>query len=525
MSTTRIPFAPPSARRPPPGPAAACLCGAALLASLGCGPGVVWQGKSPDRSRAITVLQASDGQWVRVNGGEGPRFLGIGVDAITWSPDGRRLAYPARTPEGWVVVTLEGSRVAATSAAHDGIGEIVWSADGRHQAYAAERKGRWLAVVDGREGPTFESLRARSLRLSHDGAHYTYAADEDGQVVVVADGVKSAPYEAVGHLTLGASGRVAFMARRKLGALVVAGSSESSVYEDVADLAFSPSGRRLVWTARRNGHWHVVDNGSESEPYDRVSKLVWAPRTDALAYAVGQGGAEWVVAGGAHGAPYDAVLPESLAFDAGGTVIAYAGRRNSAWYVVTGRDESAPYEDVEAPLFVGGSTAVAHVARRGEATFLVLDGHPGPVHADATGLVLSPDGRRFLHAARAGAQVEVVEGEVRGAPCGGGQCTAAITRSVRHDIVVGGTLVWSASGAHSGYLAGDAQGRGLFLVMDGARAAPFDVGEMVASLMVDPALATVLAGDGARLAEWVRAELALAERRAGRDGGPFQHGR
>jgi hypothetical protein len=35
----------------------------------------------------------------------------------------------------------------------------------------------------------------------------------------------------------------------------------------------------------------------------------------------------------------------------------------------------------------------------------------------------------------------------------------------------------------------------------------------------------VLAGDGARLAEWVRAELALAERRAGRDGGPFQHGR
>lgn len=493
--------------------------GAALLGSVGCGPGVVWYGKSPDRGRAVAVLSDSDGQYVRVNGQDGPRYLGIGVEAIAWSPDGRRLAYPARVRDGWVVVTTEGAGGARTSAVHDGIGEIAWSADGEHLAYAAERKGRWLVVVDGREGPTFEALRARSLRLSVDGAHWAYAADEDGQVVVVADGVKSAPYEAVGHLTLGASGGAAFVARRKIGSLVVAGGKESAVYEDVADLALSPSGRRLAWTARRDGHWHVVDNGSESEAYDRVSKLVWAPRSDALAYAVGQGGAEWVVAAGAHGAPYEAILPESLVFDASGAVIAYAARKKGAWRVVTGKDESPPYDDVEAPLFVGPSAAVAHVARRGEATFVVLDGHQGPVHADATGLALSPDGRRFLHAARAGAQVEVIEGEVRGGPCGGGRCTAAVTRAVRHDIVVGGTLVWSASGAHNGYLAGEAKGPGLFLVIDGARAGSFDVGELMASLIVDPDLAGVLTGDSRRLAEWVRAEVALAERRSGGGGG------
>jgi hypothetical protein len=412
-----------------------------------------------------------------------------------------------------VVVMVVGSRVTRTGAAHDGVGEIVWSRDGEHLAYAAERKGRWLVVVDGREGQTFEALRARSLQLSADGAHHAYAADEDGKVVVVADGLKSAPYEAVGHLTLGGEGFVAFVARRKIGSLVVAGGKESGVYEDVADLALSPGGRRLAWTARRDGHWHVVDGGSESEPYDRVSKLAWAPRTDALAYAVGQGDAEWVVAGGKHGAPYEAILPESLVFDASGTVIAYAARKKGAWRVVTGTDESPPYEDVEPPLFVGDSRAVAHVARRGEATFLVLDGHQGPVHADATGLVLSPDGRRFLYAARAGTQVEVIEGEVRGGPCGGGKCTATATRTVRHDIVVGGTLVWSASGAHSAYLAGEARSRGLFLVIDGARAGSFDMGELMASLVVDPDLSGVLTGDSKRLAAWVRAEVALVERR------------
>lgn len=507
MSTLRIPFR--------WGRAAGVL---GLVVS-GCGPGVVWYGKSPDRSHDVTVLQGADGQRVRVDGYDGPTFSGIGVEALAWSPDGRRLAYPARRADGWVVVISSGAKVPEVGPSHDGIGEIVWSADSQHHAYAAERKGRWLVVADGREGPTFEALRARSLRLSADGKHCAYAADEDGQVVVVADGVKSAPHEAVGHLTVGPSGQVAFVARRKSGALVVAGGRESALYEDVADLAFSPVSGRPVWTARKAGHWHVVDGGSEGEPYDRVSALVWAPRTDALAYAVGRGDAEWVVAAGTGGAPYDGVLPGSLVFDAGGKHIAYAARKKGAWRVVVDGEESEPYDDVEAPVFVGESRAVAYVARRGEATFPVLDGHKGPVLADASGLVLSPDGRRFLVAASAGAGLEVVEGVVRGGPCGGGRCTPEVTRRARHDIVVGGTLVWSASGAHSGYLAGDAKDRSLFLVVDGARAGAFDVGELMAGMAVDPDLSGALTGDSKRLSGWVRAEVALVERRGAEGAG------
>lgn len=501
--------------------AGGALAGAALVALAGCGPGVVWYGKSPDRARALAVLQDGGGQRVRVDGRDGPSFLGIGVEAIAWSPDGRRLAYPARTADGWVVVTASaagagaGAEGARVGPAHDGIGEIAWSADGKHIAYAAERKGRWLVVVDGREGATFEALRARSLTLSPGGKHFAYAADEGGKVVVVSDGGKSAPYEAVGHLALGPSGEAAFVARKEAGAVVVVGGKESEVYEDVADLAFSPSGRRLAWTARRRGRWHVLDGGAESEPYDRVSALVWGAATDALAYAAGRGDEEWVVAAGAPGAPCEGVLPGSLSFDAGGTIIAYAARRKGTWRVVTGGAESPPYEEVEAPLFVGRSAAVAYVARRGEASFLVLDGHQGEVLDGATGLTLSPDGRRFLLAARAGAKVEVLEGAVRGGPCGGGRCTPEVTRRARHDLVVGGTLAWSASGAHSGYLAGAAAGRSLFVVIDGARAGALDMAELMAGLAVDPDAGGALTGDSRLLARWVRAEVELAERRAG----------
>ena len=80
-----------------------------LLASMatclsGCLAGVVWFGKTPDRARDVAVLQDLKGQHVRVDGVDQKTYLGIGVTSLSWSPDGARLAYPARVEGGWVLV-------------------------------------------------------------------------------------------------------------------------------------------------------------------------------------------------------------------------------------------------------------------------------------------------------------------------------------------------------------------------------------------------------------------------------------
>lgn len=488
---------------------------ALLLATLatclsGCFTGVVWFGKTPDRTRDVAVLQDMTGQYVRVDGVRHKAYPAIGVESLAWSPDGARLAYPARVQAGWALVT-DG----AEGPVMDGIGEVVWSADGKHIAYAAERKGRWLVVRDGEEAPSLESLRARSLRFSQDGEHLAYVGDEDRKVVAVVDGVKSTPYDAIGHLIFGAAGSVAFAGRRGGTSVVVRDGRESTAYEDIADLAFSPSGKRLAWTARKLGAWWVVEDLSESGPFERVSSLVWAPRGEKLAFAVGGTAGERVVRDGRDGALYEGVLPGSLTFDAAGAHIVYAARRGHAWRVVTDDVEGPPYEDLEAPQFLGDTTATAFVARRGEATFLVLDGHQGPVEADASSLVLSPDGKRFMYAARAGLKVRVVEGVILGGPCGEGRCAPFVKRKSQYDTVVAGTLVFSDSGAHSGYLAGQQIGHRLFLVRDGERAGDLDLAELMAGVVVSPDLAGALTGDSKALGQWVRAEVNLAERRGG----------
>ena len=132
-----------------------CLC-AALLP--GCLSSVVWYGKSPDRRRAVRVVEQCGAQFLELDGEEGPDFEGIGLEGVAFSPDSRRLAYPARVDGGWTAV-VDGRR----GEVWDGIGPAVWSPDGEHIAYAAERGSAWRVVSDGRPGPAFESILEGSL--------------------------------------------------------------------------------------------------------------------------------------------------------------------------------------------------------------------------------------------------------------------------------------------------------------------------------------------------------------------------
>jgi hypothetical protein len=473
------------------------------VAMAGCASQVAFSARSPDRRRRVVVVQDGGEQRVQLDGRDSPPYLGVGVDALSWSRDGNHLAYPARRHDGWVVV-----RDGVAGPPWEGVGSIAWSPRGDHLAYAAEKRGRWFVVRDGQPGAPHDGLRARSLRFSADGEHLGYAAEAGGRVVVVLDGNTSSPYDAAGRLVLGPGGRHGFVAQRGQDMLVVVAGAESGRYEDVADLALSPGDGRAAWIARSEGAWRVVLDGRESEPFARISALLWS-RAGLLSYVASRGEGALVVVDGAAGPTHDEVLAGSLTFDAAGTLAAYAASKGGAWRAIVGGKEGPRVDEIGPPCFLGTSPALAYLARRGNRRFLVVDGHQGPAHEEASELVTSADGSRFAFLARDGGNTSVIEGRVLGAGCGGGACRPREHAAMPADVFVDGSLTFSRDGEHLGWLAGDRADRQLFLMVDGARLRPFDLVELLEPPAAE-ALDSAMAAPGTeRFAELVRAELAL----------------
>lgn len=112
---------------------------------------------------------------------------GSARDSLVFSPDGRTLAYVARSGQEWLVVVghREGER-------YDLIMEgcPVFSPIGRRLAFGAKRGRKWLVVVDGKEQAEYDGIVA-NLVFSPDGRHLAYQAGKGGSHVLVVDGRES----------------------------------------------------------------------------------------------------------------------------------------------------------------------------------------------------------------------------------------------------------------------------------------------------------------------------------------------
>lgn len=109
--------------------------------------------RSAGRPPGLIAFTRADGVYVMRADGSGVRLLwrtGLWAASVSWSPDGRKLAFSDYDGEIWVV-GADGSgpvRVAAGSA----VSRPSWSPDGRQiafAAYAAGRRGIWIVNADG----------------------------------------------------------------------------------------------------------------------------------------------------------------------------------------------------------------------------------------------------------------------------------------------------------------------------------------------------------------------------------------
>ncbi len=458
----------------------------AFVGLSGCSH-LVWYGRSSNRRHVAAVLERGARQLVRHDFRDGPEFKGVGVDALQLLDE--RLVYPAELEDGRWVVVVDG----VVSEPFESIGEV--AASRQRVLVAGIRKGRWVVEVfierpsplspAGGEGEkSWDEVMPGSLLASDRGA-WAFAARRENKTWAVVNGVTHGPFDAVGGFTL-AGDDVAFLARTTGGVALHVGAQRFGPYEELVE-PVSAEGQ-VAFAFRRDGAWFT---SSGAGPFSRVAGLQFLGGQ--LAFAARREGKQWVVHGAREFGPFQLLKRQLLETPQG---LLFAGKRADGWWVRRGETESGPWDDVSSLSVANGHDAF--IAERGERSVVVIDGVERGAWEEASSLVLSPDGSKFLHAARVGTQqFLVVDGEPR-----------------PQELLLPDTLAFSRDGAHFGCITGERKTKRLFITFDDGGRVPVDLEELTAALSRVPPHRLATSPERALLSRWVEAELQLHFRRA-----------
>ena len=326
--------------------------------------------------------------------------------SLAFSADSGRFTYQTQH-DGRMFVALGPSADPAKAAEGKGYffaGHVALSPDGKRSAYQArnEKGGRVFMVVDGKEGPQYDEIADTETVFSPDGKRLAYRATNGGRFLFVTDGRESRAYDKAGGALFSSGGeRVAYRAKRGDAAFVVSDGLEGPRYEEVALLAFSAGGRKLAYIGGRGGkQMLVVDNGPPGKPaakeykgYDAVADVAFSPDGRRLGLIV-KAGKDWrAVIDAQEGPPYAG--SGQLVYSPDGKRVAHVvGRGNKQLLVVDG-EEGPAFDGIGLFAFSPDSRRVMYAAVRDDQKWLVLDHKP---FAPAGLFAFSPDGRHIAHA-------------------------------------------------------------------------------------------------------------------------------
>jgi hypothetical protein len=458
------------------------------FALVGCGPNRLWAGKSPDRAHTVEVWAHRDTQFVRVDGRDEPRFAGIGIDGLSWSPDSRHFAYPANTPAGWVVIAK-----GQTSGPWLGIGEIVWSADSKHFAYSAQEPRFWAVVKDFQTGPYYDAIMQRSLVFSPNGSSLGYVVQDGRWTRAVVDDKPGPKFDGIGRLTFSADSKHhVYLARRVDASFFVVDGESSTAYDSIADVVLSPAGFHWAILVRIDGFWHAVVDDTAGPAFDSIASPVFSAMGDRIAYSARRDKNAVVVVDGKESAAFDEIRWASVVFDPEARHIGFTARRGTRWRVVVDGQEGKEYDDVSVPVLAGDT--IAYVASRADGDFAVINGVEGAVFGNIGNLELTPDGRHHGYVTMKSNESFVVIDSV----------------AKKFDVIVDNTLVLSANGRHWACIIGDAGRKKFYITIDGSRNVPLDREEWLAALVPSIHVPGLIDGNdqNAVVRGWVAAQLA-----------------
>lgn len=203
---------------------------------------------------------------------------------LTFSPDGKRLAYAARRNDQWHVVEGENA-----SPGYRTVYRVVFSPDSKSMAYIARSKEGAFAVINGEKQMVFDSV-AGELLFSSDSRRLAYSVTEktrlgENRMRMVVDGKPGNPFDAIGAYLFSMDGkRYAYVAQKDDGQMIVQGDVEHDLYDAIGIPMFDRGGRHLAYQAQKGSKWHIVKDRQAGPAFDMVTHPVFSFGGDRMAY-------------------------------------------------------------------------------------------------------------------------------------------------------------------------------------------------------------------------------------------------
>ena len=151
---------------------------------------------SPNGRRLAYGAAVDTQTFVVVDGQEGPRYDALVPDSVRFSPIASALPTAhARASSG-----RSYSMGSPGNFTGIGAGSLVFSPNGQRLAYVAQVGKQQVVVVDGQASKPYKGIAVGSLVFSADSQHVAYAANDEAKDTwfVVLDGQAGKPYEAWG---------------------------------------------------------------------------------------------------------------------------------------------------------------------------------------------------------------------------------------------------------------------------------------------------------------------------------------
>jgi WD40 repeat protein len=323
------------------------------------------------------------------------------------SPDNRHFAYIASVG-GKVVVVLDGKQ----GPQYDSVVKhtLSFSADSQRLVYAARRSGKLFLVLDQKEqsldGDLTPPAFNRNPLLSSDGRHVACILKRNNNVVVLRDGVEGKPYEQIVSAAFSPdSQRFLYTAVKGQESFVVVDEVEGKPYRGVGLPLFSPDSRLVVYSARTDAGNLVVVNQKEGKVHEMLGDITISPDSKHVAY-LGTNPQRFTMAvvDGIEGKPYEAII-SAVKFSNDGRHVAYvASHTTHDAFVVVDGIEHEQYPFVTAPVFSPSSQGFAYRAHKPTGDVLVLNDVEGPTFKaiDPTSITFSPDSKHLAFKVVAG---------------------------------------------------------------------------------------------------------------------------